>query len=271
MSDARVPAVLDHVAVAVERHADAWPRYAGELAGAWVSDGPAPGFHAAQLRYRNGMKIELLAPHQVEENDFLRRFLDRSGPGPHHLTFKVPDIVDALGAVEEAGYRPVGVDLSDDDWKEAFLHPKDGPGIVVQLAQSAGDWWSDRPEDVPPPRTEQPADLVHVAHAVADLRAGLALFVDLLGGTAVEEGESALGRHVDVTWPGPGHVRLVDASPGAPSAHWVGDRPGRLHHLLLRTERPGDLAGARTDPSGTAAVEVPPESNLGVRLLVDPA
>ena len=84
-------AVLDHVAVAAERQRELWPRYAGDLAGKWVAGDDAAdyeiGFLAAQVAFANGMKVEMLEPFAVEVNDFLRRFLDRSGPGPHHLTF----------------------------------------------------------------------------------------------------------------------------------------------------------------------------------------
>src|SRR3954454_6903271 len=142
---------LDHVAVATEDQHDAWPRYAGDLAGRWGAGGATPGFWSGQVSYANGMKVEVLEPHMVEQNDFLRRFLDRNGPGPHHVTYKVKDIVAALELVEAAGYRPVSVDISNPNWKEAFIHPKDAPGIVVQLAWSSGDggWISPPPEDFP--------------------------------------------------------------------------------------------------------------------------
>src|SRR5687767_2076773 len=70
---------LDHVAIATEDRDTVWPRYAGELGGTWVSGGESAGFAAAQVRYANGMKVEVLEPWGVEQNDFLRRFLDRNG------------------------------------------------------------------------------------------------------------------------------------------------------------------------------------------------
>jgi methylmalonyl-CoA/ethylmalonyl-CoA epimerase len=76
------PATLDHVAIAVERWADAWPRYAVGLGGAWSSGGFNVGFGPAQLRFANGARLEVLQPWQPEANPFLRRFLDASGPGP---------------------------------------------------------------------------------------------------------------------------------------------------------------------------------------------
>jgi methylmalonyl-CoA epimerase len=248
---------LDHVAVATEDRAAAWPRYAADLGGRWVSGGEAAGFAVAQVRYANGMKVEVLEPWAVERNDFLRRFLDRNGPGPHHLTFKVDDIVAALETSEGAGYRPVAVDLTDDGWKEAFLHPKDAPGIVVQLAQSAVDWATDPPTGFPQPE-HGTASLVRVVHAVADLDAALALFAGLLSGTEHDAGEDRDGRWVELAWPGPGRVRLLLPASGSETAAWMGDRAGRVHHLAF------------TCPWLHNETVVEPENNLGTRLLCFP-
>lgn len=256
---------LDHVAVAVERQAQAWPRYGGDLPSAWVGGGGTPGFWSAQVQYANGMKVEVLEPYLEEQNDFLRRFLDRNGPGPHHLTFKVKDIVGAIALAEAAGYRPVGVNLSSDFWKEAFLHPKDAPGVVVQLAQQAegGDWGRDpTPDWFPDRRVDGPATLVHVAHAVADLAEGTRLFVDLLGGQPVGELDVDGVRAIDLAWPGPGRVRLLA---GAPLDGWLDGRAGRVHHLAFAVEDPTGVPGA-TRPDGGAVAEVAPDANFGVRL-----
>jgi catechol 2,3-dioxygenase-like lactoylglutathione lyase family enzyme len=264
-----VPAIpnvdLDHVAVAVERQAQAWPRYGGDLPSAWVGGGGTPGFWSAQVQYANGMKVEVLEPYLEEQNDFLRRFLDRNGPGPHHLTFKVKDIVGAIALAEAAGYRPVGVNLANDFWKEAFLHPKDAPGVVVQLAQQAegGDWGRDpTPDWFPDRRVDGPATLVHVAHAVADLAEGTRLFVDLLGGQPVAELDVDGVRALDLAWPGPGRVRLLS---GAPLDEWLDGRAGRVHHLAFAVDDPAGVPGA-TRPSDGAVAEVAPEANHGVRL-----
>lgn len=250
---------LDHVAVAVERWSDAWPRYRGELSGEWVAGGESYGFASAQLRFANGMKVEVLSPHATEKNDFLRRFLDRNGPGPHHLTFKVPDIEAALAAAEAAGYRPVNVDLSDAEWKEGFLHPKDAPGVVVQLAQSTGSWDSPPPPDLPPPAADQPATLVHVTHAVTDMADGLRLFQELLGGRPVAHGTDNVATWVDLAWPGPGRIRVASpTSPTSPVAAAIGERRGVVHHIAF------------ADPGRDTAERVSPEDNYGVRLAVAP-
>jgi methylmalonyl-CoA/ethylmalonyl-CoA epimerase len=259
---------LDHVAVAVERHADAWPRYAGDLGGRWLSGGLSLGFAPAQLEYADGRKIEILRPNRVADNDFLRRFLDRNGPGPHHLTFKVADIEEALAEASLAGYAPLHVDLTDPIWKEAFLHPRDAPGVLVQLAQSEGQWRTPPPDDIPAPRTSNPAALVHVAHAVASLDEGLRLFSALLGGHEERSGKADNHRWVDLVWPEAGRVRLVaPSSEGSPLWSWLGARAGRILHLGFSCDDPGGVSGARQRGS---AWSVAPEDNLGTALVLVP-
>ncbi|HEX7167912.1 MAG TPA: VOC family protein [Acidimicrobiales bacterium] len=258
--------VLDHVAVAVERQADAWPRYARDLPSSWIGGGSTAGFTSSQVEYANGMKVEVLEPFAVDQNDFLRRFLDRNGQGPHHLTYKVKDLAGALEIVEAAGYRPVGVDLSSPWWKEAFLHPKDAPGIVVQLAQAAegGDWGNeDDPSWFPAPRVGEAAALLHVAHAVADIDDARRLFEGLLAGKVADEGDADGVRVVDLVWDGGGCVRLLA---GAPLDEWLGGRAGRVHHLAFTTVDPGGVPSA-TGRSDTVH-EIEPDDNLGVRLLL---
>ena len=275
------------MAVAVERWSDAWPRYRVELGGEWNSGGFNVGFGPAQLRYANGARVEILQPWKPEDNPFLRRFLDRHGPGPHHLTFKVPDLASAIDDARASGFSPVGVDLSNDDWKEAFLHPRQATGIVVQIAQAAYAWESEAPEGFPTDPTGSPASLVRVTHAVADLGVGLALFEALLGGSSTGRGvaRDRTWEYADLRWPGPLALRLIAPISGERErraereldlAAWLGDASGRLHHLAFTL--PDDESAQH---GGASALEVPgvlpddgparvvdPQDNLGTRLVL---
>ena len=279
-------AALDHVAVAVERWSDAWPRYAVALGGAWHSGGLNVGFGPAQLGYANGGRVEVLQPWRPEDNPFLRRFLDRHGPGPHHMTFKVPDLAGALDTARSRGWEPVGVDLENPQWKEAFLHPRQATGIVVQLAQSNHDWATAPAEGFPLKRNAAAA-FVRITHAVADLAGSLTLFEGLLGATVLAEGAGPEGswRYVDLAWARAPQLRLVAPAEGAPVLDdWLGRRPGRLHHLAFAmpaavdgswpeegggsSANPSPAPSAGVLPADWATAVVEPQDNLGTRLVL---
>jgi methylmalonyl-CoA/ethylmalonyl-CoA epimerase len=65
------------------------------------------------------------------------RFLDRRGPGVHHLGFRVANVTRALGRL-----RAEGVALIDETPRAgsrgtmiAFVHPKSMGGVLVELVQ----------------------------------------------------------------------------------------------------------------------------------------
>ena len=252
-----VGAKLDHLAVAAESWTELWPRYRVDLGGEWSEGGPGYGFAWAQLEYANGMKVEALAPQNWEVNDFLRRFLDSRGPGAHHMTFKVSDIHLALERSAAAGYRPVGVDLRDAGWKEAFLHPKDAPGVVIQLAQSSGEWVSSPPPQFPESRVAG-TTCDYVGHVVASMDDGMRLYRDLLNGDESGRGHEALldAEWIEYRWPTGGAVRLFETDAVAQG----------VHHAAFTTARAGDVPDAK--PLADGRYEVAPEANLGLRLLL---
>jgi methylmalonyl-CoA/ethylmalonyl-CoA epimerase len=254
---------LDHLAVAMEDHADGMPRYAGQLGGTFAGHGAGIGFSPLQVEYANGMRVEMLRPNMTEHNDFLRRFLDRSGPGPHHLTFKVPSLDDAIDASEAAGYPVINIDRSYPEWLEGFVHPKMAHGIVVQMAQTSadGDEWRRRPSWFPEPAAS-PASLDHVEHWVASLDGALELFESVLAGERVDEGDG----WVELGW-GAGHIRLVKPS-GAGDEAWLAGGPGRVHHAAFSVDDPRAIPGANALADGR--YEVAPEDNLGLRLILLP-
>jgi methylmalonyl-CoA/ethylmalonyl-CoA epimerase len=127
---------LDHIALAVPRIADATEFLVGTLGGAPAYGATSRFYRFGQWRFAGGGRLEILEPVGPLDG-FLRRFLAQHGPGIHHVTFRVPDLRDACARAEGFGYKIVGFDDSSPSWKEAFLHPKQALGIVVQLAQMA--------------------------------------------------------------------------------------------------------------------------------------
>ncbi len=81
--------------------------------------------------------VELLRP--LGPDTAVGRFLERSGPGLHHVAYGTDDIVAALDAVRAAGLGLIdeaprtGIRGS----RVAFLHPKATGGVLTELVEPA--------------------------------------------------------------------------------------------------------------------------------------
>ena len=78
--------------------------------------------------------IELISP---KGNEGLAKFLEKRGPGIHHIAIEVEGIEDAL-----AFLKGLGVPLIDEaprkgarGHKVAFVHPKATGGVLVELVE----------------------------------------------------------------------------------------------------------------------------------------
>jgi hypothetical protein len=181
----------------------------------------------------------------------------------------VPDRAATLVRVRAAGFEPIGENFDDPAWSEAFLHPRQAHGVVVQLAQVG-------PEPLPPPPEPEGfpdlpfdhpvASIGRVVHAVADLEGALTLFRDVLGGRVMSTGAAVDGNHwVELGWAGPGRLRLLEGV-HAEIAEWIDGRTGRLRHLFLNFDEPSHVPGARRVAEGRWVVDA--DDVLGTRLVI---
>ncbi len=153
------PTRLDHLAIAVERRADGFGAFLGRFGGQWLYDADAGDYRMCHITFPGGMKIELLDPS--DPGSFLPRFLARSGPGPHHITFKVPSLDEFRQRAAEAGIELLGGrDLPG--WREVFVHPKTaGMGTLLQAVEAdearMGSISTPPPADAPAPPAQRAA------------------------------------------------------------------------------------------------------------------
>ena len=76
------------------------------------------------------------------EDSFIDKFLSRSGPAVHHVTFEVADWDRAMQACEHHETPTFDEEEGVTDgarWKHTFIHPKHAGGLLVQL------FWEERP------------------------------------------------------------------------------------------------------------------------------
>ena len=215
-------AILDHLAIGTPALAGGWELFGGVLGGTWAYGDDSPGFWWGQLNFAAGPKIELLTPTGGPDAAFLERFLAARGAGPHHFNFLVTDIEDTLARIKAFGLEPVGVNLADPAWREAFLHPRDAHGIVIQVAQEAGTPVSPPPRELTEPGPPARFDLIE--HHVSDLAGAARLYTEVLDGQLDAAGTETGGAETaEVTWPGGKRIRLVRED-GLPLG-------GALHHV----------------------------------------
>lgn len=126
---------VDHIGIAVESIDDALPFYeALGLRVAEIEDVPQEGVRVALIPCGD-TRIELLEP--TSSDSAVRRFLDKRGPGLHHICLGSSDVATADAQLREAGYRM----LRDEPTPGAagsliqFVHPASTRGVLVELAQ----------------------------------------------------------------------------------------------------------------------------------------
>jgi methylmalonyl-CoA/ethylmalonyl-CoA epimerase len=204
---------IDHVAVGVWSFDDALPVVVDVLGGRPGRGGPSPGFDWRTWTFRGGGALEVIVPTGSSDG-FLHRYLRSRGPGIHHVTFYVPNLREACDRAESRGYRVVGYDDSRPDWQEAFLHPQEANGIVVQLAVSSPEHEAEgygREAPVEQLEAPEPVTLTGLRAAAPSSAAARKLWEEVLLGDCRERTGALLFR-----WPGSPMRIAVSIDPALP-------------------------------------------------------
>ena len=95
------------------------------------------GVEAAYLRLGDA-RVELLAP--LGPDSTVGRFLERRGPGLHHLAVAVPDVTAALGELAAAGAEVVdsGPRPGLGGGVVGFVHPDSLHGVLAEVVSTNG-------------------------------------------------------------------------------------------------------------------------------------
>jgi methylmalonyl-CoA/ethylmalonyl-CoA epimerase len=134
---------IDHVGIAVPSLADAIPRYeqAFGLKLAHQESNERQGVREAMLLVHSGdtggSYVQLLEP--LREDSPVGKFLNKRGPGIHHIAYGVADIDSALAALTATGFdlinkTPVHGTAGS---RIAFIHPKGFGGVLTELVEAA--------------------------------------------------------------------------------------------------------------------------------------
>ncbi len=103
-----------------------------------IEEVPAEGVRVALIPCGESA-IELLEP--TSEDSPVARFLERRGPGIHHLCLGSDDVTSDDASLRGAGIRV----LREEPTRGAggsrvqFVHPKSAGGVLLELSQAAAD------------------------------------------------------------------------------------------------------------------------------------
>lgn len=129
---------IDHVGVAVEDLDAALALYERSLAMPLVHRETVEeqGVEAVLLDVGDG-HVELLSP--LGPDTPVGKFLDRKGPGLHHVAYAVDDIEHALAQLADEGIELIDAEPRTGirDSKVAFLHPRSTGGVLTEIVQPA--------------------------------------------------------------------------------------------------------------------------------------
>jgi methylmalonyl-CoA epimerase len=129
------PLAVHHVGIAVQSIDEAMHFYGDKLGLSIVDTVELPDrqLRVAFVKAANVL-VELLEP--TDPDTPVARFLERRGPGLHHLCFGTPDIREHLRDLKDKG-----VELIDEtprpgaQGEVAFLQPAAGLGVLIELLQ----------------------------------------------------------------------------------------------------------------------------------------
>ena len=130
-------AVLDHVGIAVKDLAAALAFYRDALG---LEIEAAEDVSSQRVRAHfipvGESKLELL--EATASDSAIARYVEKRGPGLHHITLRVDDINSALAALKQRGVRLVDETprAGAEGALVAFIHPSSAHGVLVELKQS---------------------------------------------------------------------------------------------------------------------------------------
>ena len=127
---------LHHIGIAVRSLDEAIPRYVDGLGLKLDSVEEVPTERVKVAVVMAGTtRIELLEP--TADDSPIAKFLEKRGPGVHHLAFKTADTGEQIRVLTEQGAPMLDTAPRPGahDTKVAFIHPRYLGGVLAELVQ----------------------------------------------------------------------------------------------------------------------------------------
>jgi methylmalonyl-CoA/ethylmalonyl-CoA epimerase len=127
---------INHIGIAVKSLDDSLPFYRDNLGMtfAGIEEVTEQKVRVAMLQVGES-KIELLEP--TSEDSLVAKFIEKNGPGIHHLAYEVEDIEAAIARLMADGARMIDEKprTGAHGTRIAFVHPKSSNGVLTEICQ----------------------------------------------------------------------------------------------------------------------------------------
>ena len=127
---------INHIGIAVTSLDEALPFYRDTLGMTFASieEVVEQKVRVAMLQVGES-KIELLEP--LSGDSPVAKFIEKNGPGIHHVAYEVADIEAAIARMMAAGARMIDETprAGAHGTRIAFVHPKSSKGVLTELCQ----------------------------------------------------------------------------------------------------------------------------------------
>lgn len=124
---------INHIAVAMPELENAIPFWQDQLGLALhhVEDVPSQQSKVAFLPVGES-EVEIVSP--TSEESGMAKYIEKRGPGLHHICFEVDNIDEMLEELKVKGVRLIDETAKAlPGRKMAFIHPKSSNGVLVEL------------------------------------------------------------------------------------------------------------------------------------------
>lgn len=125
---------INHIGIAVRSLEETLPLYRDQLGMTYkgIEEVAEQRVRVAMLQIGES-QIELLEPTSPESP--LAKFLEKSGPGIHHLAYEVADIEAAIARLVANGVKMIDTVPRNGahGTRIAFVHPKSTNGVLTEL------------------------------------------------------------------------------------------------------------------------------------------
>jgi methylmalonyl-CoA/ethylmalonyl-CoA epimerase len=130
---------IEHIGIAVKNLEEANKTYKAILGSEHYKTEEVESEGVSTSFFKIGeSKIELLAA--TREDSPITKFLEKRGEGIHHIAFNVEDINAEIERLKAEGFTLLNETPKPgaDNKIVAFMHPKNGHGVLVELCQDKG-------------------------------------------------------------------------------------------------------------------------------------